>query len=111
MADLTTIDVILANDNRREPITVYERATGLDTRRNEHFDEFTGAYQYNKGRITPLDHDSYSIYHEICKYEWVNNSTLTVWYEAEWLSSHDFDLKLEQMRKEYQANKQGAQNE
>ena len=86
---MTTLDVILENKERREPIAVYERMRGTNHRTGQAVDDFTGAYRYEKGRIIPFDGDSYSVYQEIIDYAWANNSQLTVWYQGDYLTAED----------------------
>lgn len=97
---MTTLDVILENKERREPIAVYERMRGTNHRTGQAVDDFTGAYRYEKGRIIPFDGDSYSVYQEIIDYAWANNSQLTVWYQGDYLTAEEFDAELKKFAAE-----------
>ena len=98
---MTTLDVLLANKDRKEPVTVYERVRGTNHLNGEPIDDFTGGYTYAKGKIKPLDGDSYSVHQAIVAFDWLNQSHLTVWYEGDYLTAEEYDAELKRFIEEH----------
>lgn len=96
---VTIKDVILANKDRSEPVEVMVR--GLSTYPHIEEDYLVGYFSYEKGRITPLDGDSYSLDEEVINYDWLNSRTLIVYEDLPLLTAEEFDKRLKEYREKY----------